>query len=241
KSVFLANMSLELRTPLNSIIGFSETLKTQMFGPIGNPKYKEYAADINASGTHLLEVITDILDISKIEAGEAVIAEDDIDLPELVDQAFVMLKERADNQGVVLSSSLPHVCPMLQADPRHIKQIVINLVSNAVKFTPQGGQISLEVSLSPDQGIQIAVQDTGVGIEAKDIEKILEPFEQVGDIYSRTHEGTGLGLPLAKSLAALYGGSLTLESTPGEGTTATVRFPPERTIPAKPHLAVIKS
>ena len=241
KSVFLANMSHELRTPLNSIIGFSETIKAQMFGPIGNAKYQEYAEDINASGTHLLEVISDILDISKIEAGGAVIAEDSIDLPELVDQAFVMLKERADNNGVILSRSFLMDCPMLRADPRHIKQIVINLVTNAVKFTPNGGKVSLDISLGLNQGILITIQDTGVGIEAKDIEKVLEPFEQVGDIYSRTYEGTGLGLPLAKSLVELYGGHLNLESTPGKGTSVTIGFPPERTIFSEPPLAVVTS
>jgi len=241
KSVFLANMSHELRTPLNSIIGFSETIKAQMFGPIGNAKYQEYAEDINASGTHLLEVISDILDISKIEAGGAVIAEDSIDLPELVDQAFVMLKERADNNGVILSRSFLMDCPMLRADPRHIKQIVINLVTNAVKFTPNGGKVSLDISLDLNQGILITIQDTGVGIEAKDIEKVLEPFEQVGDIYSRTYEGTGLGLPLAKSLVELYGGHLNLESTPGKGTSVTIGFPPLRTIFSEPPLAVVTS
>ncbi len=231
KSVFLATMSHELRTPLNSIIGFSETLKTQLFGPLGDAKYREYAEDINASGTHLLEVITDILDISKIEAGELDLSEENVDLQGLVESGIKMLREQAENQGITLSRVFPHDCPMLHADPRHIKQIVINLVSNAVKFTPTGGKISLEVSLDERQAISLVVKDTGVGIEEKNIGKVLEPFGQVGNIYSRTFEGTGLGLPLAKSLVELHGATMELTSAAGKGTTVTIRFPPERTVP----------
>ena len=230
KSIFLATMSHELRTPLNSIIGFSDTLKTQLFGPLGSDKYREYAKDINASGLHLLEVISDILDISKIEAGEVAASDGEVDLPDLVESAIKMLRERAEKNGITLSRVFPKVCPGLRADSRHIKQIVLNLVSNAVKFTPAGGKIRLEVLVGDDRGLRLVVEDTGIGIEAGNIEKALAPFGQVGDIYSRTFEGTGLGLPLAKSLAELHGGSLSLESQPGKGTTVTVRFPPERTV-----------
>jgi len=230
KSVFLANMSHELRTPLNSIIGFSETLKEQMFGPLGTLKYREYAGDINASGTHLLDVINDILDISKIEAGEVEVSDEAVNLPALVESGITMLREQAETRDVTLSRVFPSDCPRLRADPRHIKQIVINLVSNAVKFTPPKGTIRLEISMDAQNGISIAVVDTGVGIKAENIAKILEPFGQVGDIYSRDHEGTGLGLPLAKSLSELHGGNLRIVSQPGEGTTVTVRFPPDRTI-----------
>ncbi len=241
KSTFLANMSHELRTPLNSIIGFSDALKTQLFGPLGGDKYREYAEDINASGLHLLEVISDILDISKIEAGELAASDEEVDLPDLVESAIKMLREQAEKNGIMLSRVFPQDCPGLRADPRHIKQIVLNLVSNSLKFTPAGGKIRLEILVGDDQGLLLVVEDTGIGIEESNIEKALEPFGQVGDIYSRPFEGTGLGLPLAKSLAELHGGSLSLESQPGKGTMVTVRFPPQRTVIDSNPRAAIKS
>ena len=234
-------MSHELRTPLNSIIGFSETLKTQMFGPLGNQRYQEYAEDINFSGLHLLDVITDILDISKIEAGEVIVAEEEVDLLFLVEASIKMLREQAEEQGITLSRVFPNDCPKLHADPRHIKQIILNLVSNAVKFTPPKGKISLEVAVDDEQAVLLVIKDNGIGIDEKNIAKVLEPFGQVGDVYSRAHEGTGLGLPLAKSLVEIHGGSLVLASKLGEGTTVTVRFPPERTIPAESPLATVES
>ena len=230
KSVFLANMSHELRTPLNSIIGFSETLKSQMFGPMGVSKYLEYAGDINMSGAHLLDVINDILDISKIEAGEMVLSEETLDLPELVESAITMLGEQAEEKGVILSRIFPGHPVQLSADPRHIKQIVINLVSNAIKFTPQGGNIWLEITSDKQDAVSIIVRDTGIGIKAENIAAVLEPFAQVADIYSRPFEGTGLGLPLAKSLLKLHGGTLSIDSQPGQGTTVTTTFPSARTI-----------
>ena len=176
KSVFFANMSHELRTPLNSIIGFSETLKVQMFGPLGDPKYIEYASDINASGTHLLDVINDILDISKIEAGEVEVSDEAVDLPTLVESAIKMLREQAEDRNVTLSRIFPSDCPRLRADPRHIKQIVINLVSNAVKFTPPKGTIKLEISMDAMNALSIIVEDTGIGIKPENIATVLEPF-----------------------------------------------------------------
>ncbi|MCH7864311.1 MAG: PAS domain-containing protein [Proteobacteria bacterium] len=241
KSSFLATMSHELRTPLNSIIGFSETLKTQMFGPLGNQRYQEYAEDINFSGLHLLDVITDILDISKIEAGELIVAEEEVDLLFLVEASIKMLREQAEEQGITLSRLFPNDCPKLHADPRHIKQIVLNLVSNAVKFTPPKGKISLEVTVDDEHAVLLVIKDNGIGIDEKNIAKVLEPFGQIGDVYSRAHEGTGLGLPLAKSLVEIHGGTLELASTFGEGTTVTVRFPPERTMPAEVPLDAIES
>ena len=227
-------MSHELRTPLNSIIGFSETLKVQMFGPLGDPKYIEYASDINASGTHLLDVINDILDISKIEAGEVEVSDEAVDLPTLVESAIKMLREQAEDRNVTLSRIFPSDCPRLRADPRHIKQIVINLVSNAVKFTPPKGTIKLEISKDAMNALSIIVEDTGIGIKPENIATVLEPFGQVGDIYSRSHEGTGQGLPLAKSLAELHGGTVKIVSQPGQGTTVTIRFP--RSAPSKPSI-----
>ncbi|MBL4690946.1 MAG: PAS-domain containing protein, partial [Rhodospirillales bacterium] len=230
KSVFLANMSHELRTPLNSIIGFSETLKSQFFGPLNNPKYREYASDINASGEHLLDVINDILDISKIEAGEMKLAEENINLPVLVDSAIVLLGEQAETQGITLSRVFPVRETLFRADPRHIKQIVVNLVSNAVKFTPPGGTITLEIAVDSQNAVSLSVRDTGIGIKPENIATVLEPFGQVADIYSRSFEGTGLGLPLAKSLLELHGGTLHISSRPGKGTTVTATFPAARTM-----------
>jgi two-component system cell cycle sensor histidine kinase PleC len=228
KSVFLANMSHELRTPLNSIIGFSETLKSQLFGPLNNPKYREYAGDINASGAHLLDVINDILDISKIEAGEMKLAEENVDLPALVESAITLLGEQAQTQDITLNRNFPINEVRLHADPRSIKQIVINLVSNAVKFTPPGGTITLEIAINNQNAVSLTVRDTGIGIKPENIATVLEPFGQVADIYSRPYEGTGLGLPLAKSLLELHGGTLHISSRPGEGTTVTASFPASR-------------
>ncbi|NQV83802.1 MAG: PAS-domain containing protein [Rhodospirillales bacterium] len=230
KSVFLANMSHELRTPLNSIIGFSETLKSQLFGPLHNPKYQEYAGDINGSGLHLLDVINDILDISKIEAGEMGLAEETVDLPVLVESAITLLGEQAEDQGIILSRVFPAHEVLLRADPRHIKQIVINLVSNAVKFTPPGGTITVEITEDNQNGVSISVSDTGIGIKPEHIATVLEPFGQVADIYSRPFEGTGLGLPLSKSLLELHGGSLHIASQPEQGTTVTATFPASRRV-----------
>ena len=230
KSVFLANMSHELRTPLNSIIGFSETLKPQLFGPIGIPKYLEYAGDINASGTHLLDVINDILDISRIEAGEMKLSEETVDLPDLVESAITLPGEQTEDKGVILSRVFPGHDVLLNADPRHIKQIIVNLVSNAVKFTPSEGTISLEIIKDNLDSVSISVRDTGIGISSENIAAVMEPFGQVADIYSRSFEGTGLGLPLAKALMELHGGTLHLASLPGQGTTVTTTFPAARTI-----------
>jgi PAS domain S-box-containing protein len=230
KSVFLANMSHELRTPLNSIIGFSETLKSQLFGPMQNPKYQEYAGDINASGMHLLDVINDILDISKIEAGEMGMAEETVDLPVLVESAITLLGEQAGDQGIILSRIFPVHEVLLSADPRYIKQIVINLVSNAVKFTPPGGTITVEITHDDQDGVNITVRDTGIGIKPENIATVMEPFGQVADIYSRPFEGTGLGLPLSKSLLELHGGWLHIASQLGKGTTVTATFPASRMV-----------
>jgi len=229
KSEFLAHMSHELRTPLNSIIGFSTILAKEEFGALGHGKYKEYAGDINSSGMHLLELISDILEISKIEAGETVISEDIVNLRDLVDASVKMVEEQAEARHIIISRVFPRDCPPLRADPRHMRQILINLLSNAVKFTPEGGKITIEISLDDDRAFAISVKDTGVGIDENDITKALEPFGQVANIFTRKEEGTGLGLPLSKSLAELHGGTFNIDSALGKGTTVTVRFPPERT------------
>lgn len=229
KSEFLANMSHELRTPLNSVIGFADMLRTQMLGPVGNPKYIEYAGDIIASGTHLLEVINDILDLSKIEAGELAIDDNIIDVGDLVDGCVRMIRPRAARARIRLTIDAPNAPVALRGDALRIKQILLNLLSNAVKFTPADGKVAVRVGL--DGGaVVLTVHDTGIGIAPEDIPRILEPFGQVESSLTRGHEGTGLGLTLVKRLTEKHGGSLAIASAPGAGTTVTVRFPPERTV-----------
>jgi PAS domain S-box-containing protein len=229
KSEFLANMSHELRTPLNAIIGFSEIIQKEMFGPIGSPRYKEYASDIFESGTHLLNLINDILDVSKAEAGKIELQESQVLVKDLVDASLRLIMPRAREAGVTLTD--PHVdhLPPLRADERRLKQVLINLLSNAVKFTPAGGRVSLDATIEPD-GVAIRVRDTGIGMEAEDIPKALEPFVQVDSRLSRKYEGTGLGLPLSRALVELHGGRLQIESQPGHGTTVTVLLPVERIV-----------
>jgi PAS domain S-box-containing protein len=232
KSEFLANMSHELRTPLNAIIGFSEVLIAQMFGPLGAERYVEYANDIRASGAHLLEIINDILDVSKAEAGKLELHEQHVDLADATDSAFRLVKERAEQGQVALRSDVPGGLPRLWADERMVKQILINLLSNAVKFTPEGGTVSVSAREEPTGCLALSVADTGVGIPEGQIEAALAPFGQVESALARKHSGTGLGLPLVRSLVELHGGSFELQSEPGAGTTATVRMPKARVVPA---------
>ena len=228
KSEFLANMSHELRTPLNAIIGFSDMLSTELFGPIGNSKYIEYAGDIKASGEHLLELINDILDLSKIEAGKLELYEEEIDVRRMVETCLSFVKERAKANGLELASEIPDDVPVLLADERKVKQILLNLLSNAVKFTPPGGAVTVRVAIDGQGCLGIGVIDTGIGIALKDIPKAMALFGQVDSSLSRKYEGTGLGLPLSEALARLHGGSLTLNSSPATGTTVTLVLPPER-------------
>ncbi len=230
KSEFLANMSHELRTPLNAILGFSEMMGNATHGPLGHPKYQEYAKDINDSGRHLLALIQDILDLSKIEAGRLELDEEDIEVAMTIGSCMVLVKERARNGGVKLKTDMPQELPVLHADKRKLKQILVNLLSNAVKFTPAGGKVTLKAWWRADSGFVFQVIDTGIGIALADIPTALSPFGQVGSTVERKYGGTGLGLPLAKSLAEMHGGSLDLQSEEGAGTTVTVRFPEERIV-----------
>jgi len=225
KSQFLANMSHELRTPLNAIIGFAEFMGTQVYGAIGSPKYLEYAGDIRDSGNHLLEVINDILDLSKIEAGKQQMRESSVNLARAADSCLRLVHDRALESGIQISRRIADDLPSLRADERMIKQIVLNLLSNAVKFTPVGGRVTLEVRRGDEAEAVLAVSDTGIGIAAEDMATALAPFGQIDSAFSRRHEGTGLGLPLSKALAELHGASLRLDSEVGVGTTVTVRFP----------------
>jgi signal transduction histidine kinase len=229
KSEFLAITSHELRTPLNAIIGFSEFLKMEMFGPLGSDRYKSYAEDIHDSGQHLLQVISDILDLSRSEANKLDITEEDVSLGAAVGGCLRMFRTKAAEEGVRLSTH-QGPWPLLRADDRLVKQMLINLISNAIKFTPMGGEITLHVACDDDGGCAISVIDTGIGIAEHDIPKILEPFAQVESSYVRSHEGLGLGLPLVKKIIELHGGTLEIRSGLGMGTTATIRFPAYRVL-----------
>ena len=235
KSEFLANMSHELRTPLNAIIGFAEIIKSDIFGKDGGSRNQEYANDIYQSGLHLLDLINDILDISKIEHGSDAPDNTDINIPHLIDSVLVLVKERAHGANVHLETNFDGGSDMLHADERKLKQILINLMSNSVKFTHAGGQVSLYVRSDREHGFVFEITDTGIGIAPEDIDKALQPFGQIDSDLNRKYAGTGLGLPLAKELAEIHGGTMELHSELDVGTTVIVRFPLERTI-SKIHL-----
>ena len=229
KSEFLANMSHELRTPLNAVMGFSEVIQNEMFGPVGVPQYVDYAADIYASGAHLLEIINDILDLSKVEAGKLELAEERIDLRGIAEAVFQLVKGRADEGGVTLMHDIAPDLPRLHADKRKLKQMLLNLLSNAIKFTHQGRAVDLIARMGDDGGLVLMVRDTGIGIPADQFDHVLAPFGQVDSALAREHQGTGLGLPLVKALVELHGGRMVMESEPDSGTNISLCFPPERT------------
>ena len=223
KSEFLANMSHELRTPLNAIIGFSEVLLERMFGAL-NDKQAEYLDDILSSGRHLHSLINDILDLSKVEAGRMELDLAPFDLPLALDNALTLVRERAARHGIALDLSVDQRIDSLVGDERKIKQVLLNLLSNAVKFTPEGGRIALRAVLA-DGSVEISVGDTGVGIAPEDQEAIFEEFRQVGSDSARKHEGTGLGLTLAKKFVELHGGRIWVKSELGKGSTFTFTLP----------------
>jgi len=228
KTEFLANMSHELRTPLNAIIGFSDIMQRELFGPQSVPQYKEYAQTIHESGSHLLQIINDILDISKVEAGRYEINDDAVVVEELMRTCLRLISARAADSDIAVTLDLSPALTTVQADERVLKQIVLNLLSNAVKFTPAGGRVRLSTGVEPDGRAVISVTDTGIGISGENLPKVFLPFFQVEGSLSRRFEGTGLGLPLVKSMVELHGGSFELTSTVGVGTTATVRLPVDR-------------
>jgi len=222
KSEFLANMSHELRTPLNAIIGFSEVLSERMFGDL-NEKQDEYLKDIYASGTHLLSLINDILDLSKIEAGRMELELSDFHLPTALDSALTLVRERAGRRAIALHTNIDRQLGEIRADERKIRQVVLNLLSNAIKFTPEGGRI--EVRAEPRGGlVEVSVSDTGVGIAAEDQEAVFEEFRQVGTATKKV-EGTGLGLTLCRKFVELHGGRIWVKSQVGEGSTFTFAIP----------------
>ena len=230
KTEFLANMSHELRTPLNAIMGFSELMKAQMLGPVGNPTYVEYARDIHQSAAHLLQIINDILDLSKVEAGKIELDERPIDLHALVDTSLRLVGERAAEAGVTVANEVPADLPKLFADERLLKQILINLLSNSIKFTEKGGSVRIQATRESTGVMSLSVADSGIGIAEDDLPKVMEPFRQADAALSRKYEGTGLGLPLVKSFVELHRGVFELKSQLGVGTTATMRFPRDRVL-----------
>lgn len=229
KSQFLATMSHELRTPLNAILGFSEIMKIESFGPMANQRYAEYVADIHASGSHLLSLINDVLDFSKAEAGHLELHEELLDLGSILAESVRLVSPGAKEAGIEIALALPSAAPAVLADRRRLKQIALNLLSNALKFTPIGGKVSMRLFFT-DGGVEIVVTDNGIGMTADQIEVALETFGQVDNQLNRKHEGTGLGLPLCQRFAELHGGSLSIESTPCKGTSVTIRLPAKRVL-----------
>jgi two-component system cell cycle sensor histidine kinase PleC len=233
KSEFLANMSHELRTPLNAINGFSEIMSAEMYGPLGDPRYRDYARDILSSGQHLLALINDILDMSKIEAGKFTLRFEPVAVEEIAEDALRLVRNRAEAAGLTLGVDFGDL-PDVEADYRAVKQILLNLLSNAVKFTPRGGRVVVRAELRDDplgQRVKVSVQDTGIGISAQDLERLARPFEQVESQHSKTTQGTGLGLALTKALVEMHGGLLDLKSAPGQGTTASFALPVRQSRP----------
>ncbi|HTI87944.1 MAG TPA: PAS-domain containing protein [Alphaproteobacteria bacterium] len=231
KTDFLANISHELRTPLNAIIGFSEVMRAQLFGPIGNNRYQEYLGDIHESGSHLLSLINDILDVAKAESGKMELNEEVVDVRESIDASVRLIHERAEQDDVEIAVHVATGLPQLWADQRKVRQVLLNLLSNSIKFTPAGGAITVTAGLDAEGAMMVTVVDTGIGIAPQDIAKALAPFGQVDSSLARKHTGTGLGLPLCRALVEAHGGTFRLESEVGRGTTVTITFPPERLRP----------
>jgi two-component system cell cycle sensor histidine kinase PleC len=229
KSDFLASMSHELRTPLNAILGFSEMISSQMLGSI-NPRYVAYARDIYRSGQLLLELINDILDLSKLEAGKLTLKESEVNLPDLVRNCVALIRGQAEEKGLSLLEDLPSEIPHVRADARALKQVILNFLSNAIKFTPPGGCVATGAAFDPRRGVEFSVTDTGIGMSAAEVEVAMEPFGQIDSMLARDHPGTGLGLPISLALMKLHGGEIAIDSVPGEGTRLRAWIPPDRLI-----------
>jgi len=234
KSEFLANMSHELRTPLNAILGFSEIMRGEVFGPLGSPQYAEYADHIHGSGQHLLGLINDVLDLAKIEAGRFLVRASEIDMREATKGAMKLSEMRAAEGNVTLKADIELGLPLLLADDRAIRQILLNLISNAIKFTPPGGTVTVRAVRSPGGGMDVAISDTGVGIDPADLDTVFEAFGQGQHDIAVHEKGTGLGLPIVRGLVQAHAGSVKLSSELGKGTTVTCTFPRERLTAPQP-------
>jgi signal transduction histidine kinase len=228
KSEFLAVMSHELRTPLNAILGFSEMFKQQLMGPLGSPKYMEYAGDIHDSGQHLLCIINDILDLAKAESGKLELQESVFDLNAEIEATLRMCQQKAHENNIALAFNPSKSGLHIFADERLIRQVALNIISNAIKFTPANGRVAIDVRVERATGVTLVITDTGIGIAAKDLDRVLRPFEQVESALSRRHGGTGLGLPYSKRVIEIHGGSLKLASRINHGTTVRVELPAAR-------------
>ncbi len=236
KSEFLANMSHELRTPLNAINGFSEIMVGELFGPLGDKRYQGYAQDILDSGQHLLNLINDILDMAKIEAGKLNLKLEPMHIEEVVEDSVRLMRNRADAAGLDLLVDIPKL-PEVDGDYRALKQVLLNLLSNAIKFTPRAGKVTVKAALElgpQGERVRVGVQDTGIGISEKDLERLAKPFEQIENRLSKTTQGSGLGLALTKSLVEMHGGSLDMQSEPGKGTWVSFTLPVQQGIGAIP-------
>jgi PAS domain S-box-containing protein len=237
KSTFLAHMSHELRTPLNGIIGFAEIIREQVLGKISPPKYREYAADIHAAGTHLLSLLNEVLDLSRIEAGVIEIEDEDINIADTLENAVRWTTELADTHEVTVALDLPPNLPLLRGDARRLKQLFINLIANAVKFSHPNGKVDVRAALTADGGMQVEIEDKGIGISEHHLATIREPFNRVESSQVRSFEGVGLGLSIADKIAVMHGARLEIDSVLHEGTRVIATFPRERVL--KPHLTVI--
>lgn len=234
KSVLIAHISHGLRTPLNAIIGFSEIMEREMFGKIGIPRYIEYVKDIRSSAQHLLRLIEDVVDLSKAEAGALEIEADEIDVAAAIRSVCLKLRDKAAQGGIQIAQEIPAELPRLRGDRRRVRQILQNLVSNAVRFTSKGGRVEVSAWLDQAGRIAFSIKDGGSGIEPAEIPGMFDPFAGIGRLQDIGGGGTGLGLPLCKGLMELHGGTIELASQPGKGTTVTATFPAERTIETKP-------
>ena len=230
KSRFLATMSHELRTPLNAILGFSEVMSKEIMGPLQNPTYREYAENIHSSGSHLLNLINEILDLSRIEAGRYELNEGTVSVQDVLDDCQSLLKLRAETKGLTVVEDFDRSVPQIWADERAIRQICLNLISNAIKFTPRGGKVTLTVRSTEDGGQMVRVSDTGPGIPKEELPKVMQAFGQGSLAHQTAEGGTGLGLPIVKSLIELHGGSLELLSELEVGTEATIYLPAKRVL-----------
>ncbi|MDH3596588.1 MAG: ATP-binding protein [Rhodospirillales bacterium] len=230
KTEFLANMSHELRTPLNAIIGFAQIMSKEALGPIGSPAYRDYAKDINSSAIHLLGIINEILDLSKIEAGKMELHEEEVDLPEVIENVLRITRSRALESKLVLENLSSAALPLVRVDKVKVKQILLNLLSNAVKFTPPEGRIVVATEMAPDRSVKLSVTDTGIGMSEEEIPLAISRFGQVEGTFSRTYAGAGLGLSIVISLMELHGGTCRIESEKGVGTKVSLSFPAQRTV-----------